>query len=98
MPYHWIRVSTGTPERLKQYADDAEAFDRELGAIAEECGGALERTFFDRNDRYAYGLVHVVRESLDVAKLEELLSDERGKPMRVDLETAEERARRNPKA
>ena len=88
MPHHWIRVSTGTPGRLRDYVRDPTAFDRKLREIVAECNGEAVQVFFDADARAAYVLVDGNRGDFDVCCLDRELTD--AKTFRVDLRTAEE--------
>jgi hypothetical protein len=45
MPHHWIRISTGTPPRLRDHVRNPPEFDRELRKIVTESGGEPVHVF-----------------------------------------------------
>ena len=89
MPHHWIRVSTGTPGRLRDRVRNPTDFDRELRKIVSECGGEAVNVFFDGDARAAYVLVDGNYTGFDLGCLDRELADP--KSFRVDVLTADEK-------
>ena len=94
MPHHWIRISTGTPARLRDHVGNAPAFDRELRAIVSECNGKTVDVFFDDDAAAAYVLVDGNASLFDLDRLDRELDDP--KTFRVDLLTVRERVADDP--
>jgi hypothetical protein len=90
MPHHWIRISTGTPPRLRDHVRNPPEFDRELRKIVTECGGEPVHVFFDADCRTAYVLVDGNYTGFDLGRLDGELAD--AKTCRADLLTADEQA------
>ncbi len=93
MPHHWIRVSTGTPGRLRDRVRNPTDFDRELRKIVSECGGEAVNVFFDGDARAAYVLVDGNYTGFDLGCLDRELADP--KSFRVDVLTADEKIERS---
>lgn len=89
MPHHWVRISTGTPERLQDVGRNPQELDRELRRIVSECGGEAVNVFFDADARAAYVLVDGNYTGFDLGCLDRNLADP--KTCRVDLLTADEK-------
>ena len=89
MPHHWIRISTGTPPRLRDRVANPPEFDREVRKIVSECGGEAVNVFFDGDAKVAYVLVDGNYTGFDLGCLDRELADP--KTCRVDLLVADEK-------